>query len=68
MGGNIMKQLGIAIIKSTTEALDLGLDIREVYIQSWGSDKNGIDYVEVIVEHSVEGQDEYATKQFTQRF
>ena len=63
-----MKQLGIAIIKSTNEALELGLDVRQVYVQGWSGDKDTIDYVEVIVEYNVEGQDAYSTKQFTQRF
>ncbi len=63
-----MKQLGIAIIKSTNEALELGLDVRQVYVQGWSGDKDTIDYVEVVVEYNVEGQDAYSTKQFTQRF
>ena len=63
-----MKELGLSIIKATNEALELGLDVRQVYVQSWASNKDSIDYVEVVVEHNVEGQDAYATYQSTQRF
>ena len=63
-----MKELGLSIIKATNEAMELGLDIRQVYIQGWSGDKDTIDYVEVVVEYNVEGQDAYSTKQFTQRF
>jgi flagellar basal body-associated protein FliL len=54
-----MKQLGVAIIKATNEAMELGLDIREVYVTEWAGDKNGIDYVQVTVEHSVSNDEPY---------
>jgi len=63
-----MKELGLSIIKATNEAMELGLDIREVYITEWSGDKESIDYVQVTVEHSVEGQDAYAKYHSTQRF
>lgn len=57
------KALGKAIIIATREAMELGLDIRQVYIQSWSGDSKSIDFVEVVIEHNIQGEDQYATHQ-----
>ena len=56
-----MNNLGQAIVNATQAAMQLGLDIRQVYVSEWSGTSEHIDTVYVVVEHNIDGQDAYGT-------